>query len=367
MSDELYPIGPIGQLDVQRISRTITDEFEDGSTTARRLWTAKYFKRRFSIRHQNLSSAEFRKLASFFTARDGNYDSFWFRDNWNRGGNAKVRLSGAFPIERGGAPVYSPQIVLDQTAPVRELPDYDEVSAIISNCGAWYDANRIIYGLHDGTPFGDLTVPNQSRIGGVNQLSALTEQSGLISPLNVSGYDAQWQYFYGAGAYWLRGDSVDLSVSQPAASLFCLCKVSSVASKSVVFALGTVSTGAALGIAVNASNQFEPWLGGAESWTNAKLTNVADTWHSVAVVWPSGSNNATLYVDGVSIGTDAVSRAFSAGRVSLLGSPTGTLLLGSGLTNSSVNHAIFKNGQFTLANIQALHNLFAHQYGLTLV
>ena len=219
MSDELYPIGPIGSVAVQRISRTIADEFEDGSTTARRLWTAKYFKRRFTIQHQNLTSAEFRKLASFFTARDGNYDSFWVRDNWNRGGNAKVRLAGPFPIDRSGAPVYSPQIVLEQTAPVRELPDYDEVTAIITNCGAWYDANRIIYGQHDGTPYGDTTVPNQSRIGGVTQLSALTEQSGLITPLNVDGYASQWQHFVGAGVYWLRGDNVNLSVAQPVASL----------------------------------------------------------------------------------------------------------------------------------------------------
>ena len=108
MSDVLYPLGPVGSLDVKRFDRTVFDEFEDGSTTARRLWTAKTFKRRFEISHQNLTETEMRKLGAFLAARDGRYDAFWFRDNWNRGGNAKVRLA---PPPHLAAPKYVARMV----------------------------------------------------------------------------------------------------------------------------------------------------------------------------------------------------------------------------------------------------------------
>ena len=36
MSTLAYPLGPIGSLDVRRFDRTVFDEFEDGSTAARR-------------------------------------------------------------------------------------------------------------------------------------------------------------------------------------------------------------------------------------------------------------------------------------------------------------------------------------------
>ena len=225
MSTLAYPLGPIGSLDVRRFDRTVFDEFEDGSTAARRLWTTKTFKRRFTINHENLTEAEMNKLASFVTARDGRYDSFYYRDNHNRAGNAVVRMAGEFPIQRGAAKRYSPQIVLEQTAPVRELVDVDDIAAALGAVGstaaplAWWDANRAITYTHLGTVYGENAVKDRS--GNGYDLAWVSSQTkavvaGFVS--NGQPYGAYaWAngYYATGGAAGIQGPALG-AVAQPA-------------------------------------------------------------------------------------------------------------------------------------------------------
>src|SRR6185295_10427091 len=106
MSDVFYPISGFKDIQVQYLDRTVKDEFEDGSESAMRLWPDKTFKRIFTCQHMPLSAQEFGYVKSFFSARSGQYDSFWFRDNVNRQGNAKVRLAKPLQIRRNGQITY---------------------------------------------------------------------------------------------------------------------------------------------------------------------------------------------------------------------------------------------------------------------
>jgi len=95
--------------------------------------------------------------------------------------------------------------------------------------------------------------------------------------------------------------------------------------------VGAIGTGHSLGISLAADNRYEPFLGGSEAWTNARYNNsAAVTWRSVAVVWTAASNAATLYVNAVSIGSDSVARALTAGPAVLGAAPDGSLKSNNG-------------------------------------
>lgn len=361
MSDVVYPLGPVGQLDVQRFDRTIFDEFEDGSQQSRRLWSAKTFKRRFTVSHENLTEAEFKRLRDFFTARDGRYDSFWFRDNWNRGGNAKVRLAGDFPITRSGKKFYSPRLVMEQTAPVRELPTTGEATALFLS-RAWYDPNRQIAYAHETTSagYGEATVANQY---GSTGYDLATNSGNVIIP---GGTTSQWQYWDFLGTDYLKTSGSLNFGSQPSFSFFAIVKHGTVSSREVVVAAGTIGSGACVGIEVSAGNYYQPFLGGSETWATARYSNsTSGTWRSVAVTWASASNTAKLYVNGVLIGSESNTRGTVNGPVTMGAASDGTLKAAS-LTTSYVGPVVIA-AEYSLADIQELHNLFAHQYGLATV
>ena len=383
MSDVLYPLGPTGTLSVRRISRTIKDEFEDGSTQSRRLWTANYFKRRFTVRHENLTRREFDLLASFFAARDGGYDSFWYRDNHNRGGNAKVRLVGDFPIDRGGAPVYSPELVLEEVAPIRQLPSYAEVAtaagANVLNGGRfhlWLDANREIEFTNTGDSFQgllhtDAFLKNFARDDGTYTAQDLATEfvEGNTSRFNTT--TTQWQDFkLGNSVYYRTAANFESPPSsQPALTIFCISKFDTSSQQRVLFGAGTMGAGKCFGLQLDASNYYKPWLGGSEVWSTARyLNSPAATFRSVAVTWAAGSNTAKLYVNGALIGSEANTRSYVDGRLAFGAAPDGTLGVNTGAGDANgTNHVMQWYFECSLAQIQALHNLFAHQYGLTTV
>ncbi len=357
MSDVLYPLGGIASQNVMQIDRVLRDDFEAGNTTTRRLWADKTFKRRFEVAHFPLVFSEYQCLAGFFTLR-GTYDSFWYRDNVNRAGNAKVRFTEPLSKQRGPA-VYDLRVVLDETEPIRTLPELNEVFDGVGTAPAlWWDANREIYYEHYRKVYKDSSVWD----------AALNEnrpawQGGTA--LNLASVLAQWQNFAFDNSEWAKTASnvSQFAGTQPACTVFAIARHGTIASKQVLCAVGAMGAGNAVGLAINASNQYEPWLGGSETWTNAKFTNVEiHPWRSVAVTWPASSNNASLYVNAALIGSDANPRNFTAGPATLGAAIDGTLKVTGDLA-----HVFFFAAELTLAQVKALHNLFAYQYGMATV
>lgn len=366
MSSLVYPLGPIGSLDVQRFDRTVFDEFEDGSTAARRLWTTKTFKRRFKISHENLTEAEMNKLASFMTARDGRYDTFYYRDNHNRAGNATVRMAGEFPISRGAAKRYSPQIILEQTAPVRELVDVDDITTALVAAGStdvpliWWDANRAVTYTHLGTVYGENAVKDRS--GNGYDLAWVSSQTkavgGLVSTSQL--YDAYtWAngYYATGAAAGVAGPALG-AAAQPAMTILAICyDHGTYAGPMVVGHIGGVSAGSALGLQVT-NGTLKPWVGASEVWTAATMPT--DAFCSIAATWPVGSNVATSYVNGTSTAAGTNSRSYVQSAGSMFAASDGTKH--SYGAQFYLAHVLFFNATLSVAQIKAIHNLFVHQY-----
>lgn len=354
MSDVLYPIGLIATLRATVVDRTIKDEFESGNTMTRNLWAANSFKRRFDVLHNPLTYEEFKYLDDFYTERGGGKDYFWFRDNSNRRGNAKVRFAAPLPEDRGPAVYPGVQVQLEEIAPLRALPGV----IAVKNAGGsspllWWDPNREIWYEHQGTIYKDVQTFDAQ-----GNLYPAVWQGGTA--LNLAGTLTQWQDYQFATSEWAKTaiNIGTLAPTQPAATVFAIAKCGTIASKQVLVGVGAMGAGNALGIAVAADNRFEPWIGGAETWTNARSNNSPNnTWRSVAVTWPAASNNATLYVNAVSIGTDGNTRNYVAGPATLGAAIDGTLK-----SAAELSHVLIFSSALSLAQVKALHNLFVHQY-----
>jgi hypothetical protein len=342
----------------------VADEFENGSTMTRLIWNAQHFKRKFEIAHGALTLAEYRYLRSFYSQRSGGYDGFWFRDNVNRKGNANVRFASSLADDHDGT-LFNAQVTLEEIAAIRALPEWDEVATAAGYTPAlWYDANREFYLSHAGTVLTDTSVYDSA-----NQNYGAPWQAGALS---LGGSAAQYQTYNFTGTNWARTASniSELAGAQPACTLFAIVKQSTTATKQVLFSIGAMGAGTALGIALAADNRYEPWLGGSETWTNARQNNsAADTYRSLALVWTGSSNSVTLYTNAASVGTDSVTRSLTAGPAALGAAIDGTLKANAGasMTNNSLAHVLVFAGALTLAQIKAVHNLLGYQYGLSTV
>lgn len=365
MSSVFYPLGLIAKLTNTKFERTLVDPFESGATSTRRTWAAQNFKRHFKIAHAPLTAAEWRWLRSFYSQRNGMYDAFWFRDNVNRDGNAQVRFAAELQTDFMGAARLI-QIDLDEIAPIRALPEFDEVAAAAGVSPLfWYDPNRELWYQH----IGNTLAPDPSAYD--SQLAYPAPwQSG--SALNLGGSLAQYQTYNFSGVEWAKtgGNIAGLAGSQPACTVFAIVRHSTAAAKQILFAVGAMGASHALGLALSAANYYEPWIGGSETWTNARQLNSAqNTYRSIAITWAASSNNATLYANAASNGTDSNTRALTAGPASLGAAIDGTLISNpaNALTNANLAHAMIFPAALSLAQIKALHNLLGYQYGLAIV
>ena len=353
----IYPISLIQQIDIQRMDRTLVDEFDDGSTNTRRYWAAQEFKRRITVSHGHLTPQEFRYLRSFNSARSGQYDSFWFRDNIHRGGNIKARFASPLPAPWAGG-ARQIQIALDEVAPIRALPEFDELATAAGATPLfWYDANREIYLSHLGT-----ATMESSFYDAQAGASGAALQAGTFP---LANYLSQYQHYAFDGTAWGKtaANVSGLSGSQPACTVFAIAKHGTIASKAVLFGVGTMGAGGSVGIAISASNAYEPWIGGSETWSTATQSNgTPNTWRSFAVTWAAASNTANFYVNGAAALTESETRSFAAGPVSLGAAIDGTLK-----TTGNVAHAMVFAGQLTFAQVKAVHNLLGYQYGLATV
>jgi hypothetical protein len=356
-----YPIGLVKSVQIERVNRVVADEFEAGNTSTRRLWPAQSFKRRFTIEHAPLNYAEWRCLRAFHAARDGSYDSFWFRDNLDRGGNSNVRFAGNL-LHRRDSGLYQVTANLDAIAVERALPELEEV---VLAAGAtplfFWDPQREFYFEHLGATYTDATVYDAA-----SQIYRPAWQSGIVSLTNVNA--ATYTSFSFDGARWaLTPVNVSLTGAQPAFSMFTIAKFSTVANTQILAVCGTAFQG--LGIGVLNSNYFGGCVGNGFAAGLGYLNNPVSTWRSVAVGWTASSNSYELWVNGASIGSDAtLTRSWVNGPAALGAHVNGTWIAGTGaLTHAKVGPVLTFASTLTLAQVKALHNLFAHQFALTLV
>jgi hypothetical protein len=376
MSNTLYPLGLIASQKITPVNSVIADAFEDGSTSTRALWSPQNFKRFFMLQHASLTLAEFKYLRSFYSQRSGTLDSFWYRDNINREGNALVRFTPA-PPNVGGSTIpfqksrdgslYAAAVQLGEIAPIRALPEWDEVTTAAGVAPAlWYDANREFYLSHLGSvlfdPAGAYDAANQKYPAPWQSANAVNNDGSMANQYQ--------QYAFLGTGYAKTGINIsEIAGAQPACTVFAIAQQSSTTNRQVLFGLGTTSPTAALGIQLTAANKYAPWIGGTETWTAAAQTNPNNTWQSVAAVFPGSTNTASLYVNAALIGTDTNTRSYSAGPAALGAATDGSSICNPSNTmpNCKLAHALVFPGALSLAQIKALHNLLGYQYGLAIV
>jgi hypothetical protein len=97
--------------------------------------------------------------------------------------------------------------------------------------------------------------------------------------------------------------------------------------------------------------------------------SAADAYRSIALVWGSGSDVVTAYVNAAVARANSNTRNLTVGPVSVGAAIGGTMICNpsNAMVNANVNHPMCFAGALTLAQVKALHNLFAHQYGLATV
>lgn len=355
MSNVLYPLGLIQQLEIERLDRTLRDEFEAGNTAARSYWSAQNFKRKFTVSHAPLKPAEYKYLRSFNSQRGGQYDAFWFRDNITRGGNASVRFASQLKEARA-AMMAGVKVELEEVAPIRALPEFDELSAAAGVAPVvWFDANREYYLQHLAS------VIREGATWDVMEAYRAGWQGG--SNLNLGDLLTQYQHYHFSGTEWAKtaASLTPLSGTNPAVTVFFIARHSTTATGQILFAVGSQSSGNALGVTLNSSNQYEVWKGAATGLFQSNGT--ANTWRSIAcTLQPSMKfwTNGSVLSSGAAV-------AYNLSGPLVLGANfdgTSPANPGNAMANADLAHVLYFPGQLSDAQIKAVHNLLGYQYGL---
>jgi hypothetical protein len=366
VSAVFYPLSLIQALDRQRVDMALVDQFDAGSTSSRLRWPAQYFKRRFKLLHSPLTRQEFRYLRSFHSQRTGGYDYFWFRDNARREGNAKVRFSSDLQDNFNGA-AFNVQIQLDEVAPMRALPELDEITTAAGTAPLyWHDPNREIYYLHAGTTYageanGLLFDPTLAG----TYATAWQAGSSLV---NLGGILTQGQYLAFDGTGWAKTSSdLSLSTTTPAATIFCLARQSTAAANQALASAG--AAGGAIGIGLSSGNTYKLLKNGALVGTG-QSNGTPDVWRSLAATYVTASNNANFFANGTQTDTnESTARSYSAGPAVLGALSDGTLISNPAntLVNANVAEVLIFSATLSQAQVKAVHNLFAPLYGMAAV
>ena len=269
-------------------------------------------------------------------------------------------------MQRGAAKRYSPQIVLEQTAPVRELVGVDDITTALVAAGStdvpliWWDANRGITYDHLGTTYGENAVKDQS--GNGYDLAWVSSQTkavgGLVSNSQLySAYTWANGYYATGAAAGVAGPALG-AAAQPAMTIIAICyDHGTYAGPMVLGHIGGVSAGGALGLQVT-NGTLKPWVGASETWTAATMPT--DVFCSVAATWPVASNVATSWVNGTSTAAGTNTRSYVQSAASMFAASNGTKHTYG--VQFYCAHVLFFNATLTQAQIKAIHNLFVHQY-----
>ncbi len=363
MSTTIYPVGLITRQTVEAQQLAVMDAFEDGSSSSRRLWADKFFKRQFTLLHAPLKPQEFAYLRGFYTQR-GLWDTFWFRDNANRGGNALARFSKAISEVKQGS-VYFPAslltpVVLDESAAIRRNPEIDEVTAAAGTAPiVWLDANRETYIQHAGAVYTFAPLWD----------NCLTfDPSWQTGALNLQNVLGQWQSYQFDSTQWSKSVAAvtQLGTGAVPCTVFAICRHSTTATKQVLFGCGALGSKKAFGLVLNASSQYEPWFGDSTVWSPVVIANSpADTWRSLTCVFSGGSTQ--IFANAVNNGNVLIATgAYTAGPLSLGAAMDGTLPAnpGNAMTNADITHVLVFPAALSIGQVAAVHNLFAYQFGL---
>lgn len=347
MSDALYPLTHlIERQSLTWIDRTLKDEFEAGNTATRRLWPANTFKRRFGIKHAKLTFAEKQVITDFFGDR-GTYDSFWYRDNIDRTGNAKVRFVNPLRCDRVGAH-WDISVELEEINVLKRLVSLSDVTTAAGAAEPfiYLDPQRERRAL-----YGD-TVMTEPALHDAAGLQTVTWASG---GLDLQSTAAQYQHHKLASNIATSGNIAEIGTGQPALTLFFLAKVPTPATYVNLLSHGTGGVGATIFITYHASGvMYAEW--GLDQVIHSGLTS--DTWYSWSLVLGSGSNTWTFYRNGTPVTNTGMSHNLALAPLTIGGGTTQTRYLGPVLGYAA---------SLTQAQVKALHNLFAAQYGMATV
>lgn len=357
MSDVIYPVSVLGGLSVEYLDGVLKDEFDSGAVNTRLRFASKYFKRRFRFAHGPLTYNEWKYIRQFYAQRNGSYDSFYFRDNVNRLGNAKVRFAGGFVPEwasgRRGL-----QIILEETTPLRILPDYEEMATAAGTSPLfWYDANRELYYKNAGTE-----VNGESDYGYFDVMGAYraTLQSGY--GMNIADGGAAQYQSYATGTFKSIARASLTGLTALPYTLFCLKTDAHFPFGQLTWLAFGSGGGDGFGLHTDASGNTYVGTPGSASVIGSLTTSVTSgQWASFAVV--AQSTGVELYKNAASVASHSASYSFTSGYASVFCDPAyAHLALGGNL-----NHMMIFPAALSLAQIKAVHNLIGYQYGLATV
>jgi hypothetical protein len=357
MSNQIYPIGLVSKMKITPGNRVIADTFDDGSTAARLMWPAYTFKRKVEATHATLTDIEFGAIRGLYRLMSGSYDSFWFRDNVTRSGNILCRFTQPTSYVRDGMG-YTVTVSLEEVAAILAFPEASDVQTAAGGVypDIWLDANRQTYYLVNGQPA--LVTQLWDSAAGL----AVAGKSPILANAGNLLYPAQ-QYNSMLFGYRWTLQTQETIAAGTAKTVFAICSQPSTSTKQVLMMVGGMGTGHGLGICLNASNQYEPFLGGSEVWTGAQsLNSPASTYRSVAVT-ADASNNVTLYINGASAGT-VTTNPFSpqSGPITVGKATDGSLAVPS--PGSELTHVLVFPGALTSGQVAAVHALFGYQFGI---
>lgn len=371
MSDVLYPLAAIRRLEFERINRVLVDDFEDGTTQARRFWGARNFKRRLRLSHAALRDYEAAALLDFHAARSGGYDPFYFRDNIYRTGSVQVRFPRGFQLVRERM-LNDFEIILEEVSPTYALPSLAEVIAAAGSAPlAWYDPARQRHYTHPASALASTLYADTDVMDRAGNYPALWQHGSTLHPHLYAETGDAWRF---TGTQWAKTASnpTQISGSKPALTLMAFVKQqqapASITENGVPLFVGTAPGGQGLGLFMTNETNWRI-TDGATNHASAGGAISAQFfgWESLAIITASASDVARLYQDTVlRITTTTLTRNHAAGPISLGAKSNGTdpFNCNNEYLLEAVGQALVWAVDLTTVQLKAVHNLFAPAYGL---
>lgn len=354
MSSVMYPLSVIAKLQQSEMDRTVKDSFEDGGTYARNTWGLQTFKRQFQLQHSALTLAEWNALRIFYRARTGQFDPFWFRNNLDRTGNAKVRFAKSLQPQFSGN-TRNVTVDLEEVAAIRCLPDMAELTTAAGSTPlAWYDASREKYLVNLGT----VLQPESAYVYDAYETNRATWQAGSID-LGTSRVE-QWQNYLFDGTRYAATPAIAGIAGITAATLFVQVLTPTTFSTINPVWIGGSTGGTGFGL--NLNNVTNKWFGLVGTTSTAGFAaSTQNTWQSLALTM-SGTS-ISIYKNGVLIGTETLgtSLALTSNPLYVGYSPVNAL---PAISGTKIANAMAFTSQLSGAQIKAIHNLLAYQRGL---
>lgn len=362
MSDLIYPLALIGgELQLDKTSRIIRDQFEAGTESRRAMWPDHHFRRRWGFTHTGLTEQEAIVLKEFYGDRNGSYDPFWFRDSVNRSGNHKVRFDENY-VPSHSRMNRSMEVRLTETSTRRSLPSIAEVTTAAGGVAPtlFFDPNREAIVTHLGAKY----------------FESQPWDAASIAPRGLwygtgdrfTGLTTTYSHYSFNGSYAGIGSPPAGLTMSSGAAVFVIARAPSFSSRRIAFGIGNSADYQGIGLMMRPDNLWQPWIGGSLDYSVLHAANSpANTWRSFLICYTSSATvyfyNNTALVTYASVSTP-ISLASATGW-GLGAAPENTSLATADIGVAIYFPANLASNGATAAPL--LHNLFAAQYGLALV